>query len=233
MQNTKDLHQQAEWEREKENFVHALQLYEEVIVRYQKEKNYQGIAETLQGKVLTYKHLYLTTQDSVYVHLARSAGQTSLNIVEEYGYTEMRAPSFFRLGEVEDMTHNYQEAAQHYQKALETHIQNTSLDQPDAITGYYRYHLGKVLYPGGKKKEGEEAMKKGLEEIHAAKNSIESDYVAHVWESGALISLAEALMTDKPDEARAYLDQAQTIIHADNRLVIRARQLTQLKGKMV
>ena len=53
-----DLHYKADKLRELEKFDEALKVYDRVIEKYLENKNFAGVAEALQGKVLTYKHIY-------------------------------------------------------------------------------------------------------------------------------------------------------------------------------
>ena len=129
------VHQQAEQERENGNFIKALKLYEEAIVRYQNEKNYQGIVDALQGRFLTYKHLFWQTNDTVFAQIGRMSAQLSLQIAQQKKLP--LAFCYFSLGEAAMLFVDFEKAADDFQQAI-----NSYGDGPHI--GDLHYHLAKL-----------------------------------------------------------------------------------------
>lgn len=221
MKSASDLHRESETAREEDRHLDALKLIEEVIIEYQKERNYKGLVKAVQSRCLIYKHLFLLTNDEVFILLANSDADTSLKIANSYNLHDLFSSSYFRRGEITMIAENYEEAINNYKKALETYIGT------DAEKGDYKYHLGTALYFKGDKKEGKELMLQGLKEIQDNKDQVDS-FVANVWESGCYMRLAEVLKEDEPEKAKKYLELAKKIIDSDERLIIRKRQWEKL-----
>lgn len=218
------LHQQAEAAREEDRLLDALKLYEEVIVRAQEIGDHHRVADTLQGRCLTYKHLFLLTKDKAFAVIAKTAAEASLEIAEHYKIADLYASCHFRLAEIAMLTDNYPAAITSYKKALEVHTGNK------AEYGDYHYHLGEALYKSGKKEEGRAALFAGLKQIHDNRQEVDS-FIANVWESGAHGRIAECLRIDEPAVAREHLELGKQIATEDKRLIIRRRQFAQL-GKL-
>jgi tetratricopeptide (TPR) repeat protein len=220
------IHVEAEAEREKDHLLEALKLLEEAIVGYQKEADYEGLGQALQSRELTYKHLFLVSKNKVFAILAKKDAEASLEINQKYNITSKLGSCYFRLGDVEILFENYEQAAENYQKALDNYSGTKS------EKGDYEYHLGTALGKLGKTEEAEKMMLQGLSEIQ--KNSGEVDiFLTHVWESGCLMRLAELLTEKNRERAKEYLRQAQEIIENDPKLVIRKRQLAEFKKTLV
>jgi tetratricopeptide (TPR) repeat protein len=216
----------AEVERENDHLLEALKLLEEAIIGYQIEKDYEGIAQALQSRELTYKHLFLVSKDGVFALLARKDAETSLEIIQKHNILSRLGSCYFRLGDVEILFENYEQAAANYQKALDSY-QGTNSEKGD-----YKYHLGTALGMLGKTKEAEEIMLQGLSEIQQNRGEVDS-FLTHVWESGCLMRLAELLAEKDLKKAKEYLQQAREIIENDPKLVIRKRQLAEFEKTLV
>lgn len=212
-----NLHQQAETLREQDKHPEALKLYEEVIVAYQKEKNHSGLVEALGGRCLTYKHLFLLTADFSFLNLAKHSALSSLEIAANFKLTEKYYRCYFRLGEMEILSKNYPKAVEYYQKSLSLYPQD------DAEKGDFQYHLGEAQYLNGDKETGLLNLKSGLDKIRQFKDSTDS-FLIHVWESGCLMKLFYFLRD------KNYLIEAENIIDSDPRLIIRKRQLEEIKN---
>jgi tetratricopeptide (TPR) repeat protein len=220
------IHIEAEVEREKDNLLEALKLLEEAIVEYQKEADYEGIAQALQSRELTYKHLFLVSKDEIFAILARKDAEASLEITQKNNLTSRLGSCYFRLGDVEILFENYEQAAENYQKALDNYSGTNS------EKGDYIYHLGTALGKLGKTEEAEKMMLQGLSEIQKNRGEVDA-FLTHVWESGCLMRLAELLTEKNSEKAQEYLRQAQEIIENDPKLVIRKRQLKDFKQTLV
>jgi len=216
------LHEKGGQAREENRHIEALKLLAEAIFQYQVEKNYSGLVGALQDRVLTNKHLFWKTNDLVFAIQAKSDAQASLEVAKLHNLSEKLGSCYFRLGEVAMLFGEYAQAVLYYQKALENY-QGTNCEKGD-----YRYHLGEALYRNGEKEEGKKTMLEGLKEVQ--ENAAEVDpFLAHVWESGCFLRLAELLKDSQPSEAKGYLEKAREIIKTDPKLVIRKRQLEELE----
>lgn len=216
-----DKHAKAEELRESEKFFEALRMYDEVIVGYGKEKNYKKLVEVLQGKVLTYKHLYLRTKRKIYYNLGKKFAKTSLSVAKKHRIVDMYASCYFRLGEMEMEAENMSEAEKYFGKTIEKQ------DKNEAVWGDYIYHLGQIMCDLGKKKEGLRKMRQGMKHIDKFEDKM-NDYVFKVWKSGVLMKIS------KIDEKRRdeYMEKVKKIVYGDKRLVIRRRQFEDLSREM-
>jgi tetratricopeptide (TPR) repeat protein len=218
--NPKEAHENAERFRESDQHLEALQAAEIAIVGYQQQGNYPKLSEVLQTRFLTYKHLFLLTNDMSYAILGKNDTQASLQIALKHHLENMLASCYFSIGEAAMITNDYKAAISKYQQAVEI--------QPDgAQRGDYRYHLGEALYRNGEKQTGKEALYQGLKEIQTNKQGQDS-FATHIWESGCHMRLADLLRTDEPKKAREHLAKFKEIIDTDKRLIIRKRQLAEL-----
>lgn len=219
--NAYELHVKAEVARENDELIKALTLIEEALVAYQKEEDYEGFSQALQSRVLTYKHLFLLTKDSVFAILAKKDAESSLEITQKHNIIARIGSCYFRLGEVAVLFKDYKLAIENYQKALDNYSGSNS------EKGDYRYHLGSALGKLGALERAKETMLKGLLEIQENKGEVDS-FLTHVWESGCYMRLAELLKKSEPEQAKKYLKEAEKIINFDKKLVIRKRQYEEL-----
>jgi len=219
------LHTKAEKLREEDKLLEALKTYEEVIALYQEQKNYAGMIEAIMGRCLTYKHLYLVTDDKSFAIIARNTALSALEIAQEKNMADKIYRCNFRMGEMEMLFDDFKKATQYYEKALS--------DYPvdEAEKGDFQYHLGEAQYKAGLTEAGKKNMLEGLAKIEEHEDTTDS-FAYHVWRSGGYMRLAEALWNDSPEEARQYLKIAGDIIDSDERLIIRKRQVRELKEKL-
>lgn len=218
-----DIHKQAEELREQERFLEALKLYEEVIVECQKGKKYFSLSDSLLGKALTYKHLFLTTNDKSFAILSKKDSESSFEIAENFGVTEILYRCYLSLAESEKLLDNLTKALEYYQKAFDLYPFD------NAEKGRYQYHLGEIEYKTGDKENGLKNLLTGLETIRKFKSETDS-FLINVWETGCLMKLAELLKTDSPADSQKYLSEAEKIIISDPRLLIRKRQLEEFNS---
>jgi TolA-binding protein len=211
-------HHAAERLREGGHFLAALKLYEEVIIGYEKEKNYQRIADAVQGKFLTYKHLFWDSKDRIYAHLARACAKACMDIAKEYDLP--MAFYYFSLGESHMLFNEYKEAKDAYRLSLDAYGDGPHI-------GNIRYHLGEARYRVGETEEGLQDILQGKREIEDKAGELGS-FMKHVWPSGVHLRLADLLRDNNPQESRSQLAQARQIIEKDSRLTLRKRQLETL-----
>jgi tetratricopeptide (TPR) repeat protein len=214
--NIIDLHHQAEKLREQEKFLDALKIYEEVFLKYQAEKNYFGLADSLLGKCLTYKHLWLTNQDPVYIIVAKNTVKSAIKICKIKKVKNLLYRCYFNRAEIYMLQKKYTKAIKYFQKTLD------NFSEKNSETGRFLNHLGEAQYLNGDEKLGLINLKKGLELIRQYASTTNS-FLIHVWETGVLMKLAYFLKDKK------YLSEAENIILSDDRLIIRKRQIEELK----
>lgn len=199
----------------------ALNVLNQAIVKCQEESDYTTLVDVFKDITLTWKHLFLLTEDKVYAALAQKSAETMLSICQEFKLKEKLPTSYFRLGETAMIIDDYKKAINYYKKALKVYVGKLS------EKGDYRYHLGEALYTSGKKERGKKAMLRGLREIRKGAHEWDPFYI-HVWESGVHMRLADLLRDDESEVARKHLEKAKRIAKTDPKLVIRRRQVEEL-----
>src|SRR3989338_1240500 len=219
--SAKEHHRQAEVLRESDRHLEALKELDQAVVLYQEDKDYQGICEALQSRVLTFKHLYFLSKDTAFAIIAQKEAEASLEVAQQHSVGNKLGSCYFRLGEIAMIFDNFPQAIDWYQKALEDY--QGSLSEK----GDYRYHLGEALYKNGQKEEGKKTILAGLDEIQRGAPEVDP-FLVHVWESGLHMKLADLLRDDEPEEARKHLDEARKIADSDQRLIIRRRQIEEV-----
>lgn len=105
--------------REQDKLLESLQTIEEALIILDKENNFQGFADALQVRILTYKHLFYLSKNNSFVLLAQKDAEASLQIAQDHNLYDFIYTCYFRLGEVFMLTNDYQKAAQNYQQALD------------------------------------------------------------------------------------------------------------------
>ncbi len=214
--SVRPLHQKAEKLRESDRLLDALKLYEEVIYKYQDEKNYFGLVEALGGRCLTYKHLFLLSNDYSFRNLGYHSALSSLEIAKYFKVSQKIHRCYFRLGEMEMLANNFLKAENFYKKAF------IKYPKEEAEKGDFQYHLGEAQYRAGKITEGLKNLLDGLKLIEKYESTTDT-FVYHVWRSGCLMRLGELTKNKK------YLEDAQKIINSDPRLIIRKRQIVEFQ----
>lgn len=218
-----DLHYKADKLRELEKFDEALKVYDRVIEKYLENKNFAGVAEALQGKVLTYKHIYARKRNELYLKLATGCAISSLEIINKYKIKDMYASGYFRIGEVCRLSNDYSGAVKNFEKAYKLASKNKE-------RGDYLYHLGEAVYKSGKKILGKRKIIEGMKLIKKDKNRLDG-FVYNVWLSGANLRLGQVFVEEKNEkEANKYINRAKKIIDGDKRLVIRKKQLEEIRS---
>jgi len=216
-----DYHHKSEVAREEDRHLESLQLIEEAFIEYQKENNHEGMARALQSRCLTYKHLFLLSKDKFFAVMGKKDAEASLEIAQLFKLDNVLGSSYFRLGEMSMLFEKYDEAAEFYQKSLDSYT-GTNCEKGD-----YRYHLGEAIYRSGNKEKGIEIILAGLKEIQDNRADVNS-FLANVWESGVYIRLAELSKDSSNEKAREYIEKAKIITDSDPKLIIRKRQVSKL-----
>ena len=82
--SAKEHHRQAEELRESDRHLEALKELDQAVVLYQEDKDYQGICEALQSRVLTFKHLYFLSKDTAFAIIAQKEAEASLEVAQQH-----------------------------------------------------------------------------------------------------------------------------------------------------
>lgn len=218
-----ELHQKAEELRETEKFKEALVVYDKVIEGYLSKENWAGVADALQGKVLTYKHLYARNNKKEYLEMAIGCAKSSFEIVKIYKIEKMKASVNFRLGDVFRLKNDFKKAVLYFSKAYR-------LVKDNKERGDYLYHLGEALYKSGEKTLGKRKINEGIKLIKKDKKKIDP-YIYHVWLSGANMRMAQIYFLEKNKlQFEKYIKRARKIIEKDERLIIRKKQFEEIKS---
>ncbi len=220
-ESAKELQAKAEIQREEDRLVEALQTYDMAILACQTEGNYELLSETIQGKGLTWKHLFLLTGDKSYALIALKDTEAALEIIKNFHLDHKLSRVNFRLGDTYMLFENYTKAIEHYQQSMSLYTGSLS------EKGDFRYHLGEAIAKNGDIDLGKKTMLEGLAEINSGAAELDP-FLIHVWTSGCHMRLAEVLNKVSPEEARQHLQAAKEIIDSDPKLVIRKRQWEEL-----
>jgi len=221
---TNQFHFLAEKYREQDKLFLANIFGHIAIVIYQINHNFIGLSDVYQSLVLIYKHQFLLSKNKKYIKLATKYAKKSLNITLNKNLNNLYS-CYFCLGEIFMLSNDFHKAILNYQKALSLYPKLNS------ERGDYQYHLGEAQYRNGDKKLGLKNLLDGLKIIQENKSKTDS-FLIHVWQSGCYLRLAELLQSNNPSQSQKYLTKADKIISNDPRLIIRKRQLIDLKNKL-
>jgi len=191
---------------------------------YKINREFLNLSDAYQSLVLVYKHKYLLSKKQKFLKLSDKYAQKSFDLSLNKKLNNLYT-CYFRLGEINMLRNKFPSAVQNFQNSLKLYPKNNS------EKGDYQYHLGEAQYRNGDKKSGFKNLLDGLEIIKKYQSKTDS-FLIHVWQSGCLIKLAELLQKDDPSQSQKYLFQADKIISNDSGLVIRKRQLIELKNKL-
>lgn len=220
------LRDQAYVLREEGKTLDALNLYNQALVSYQQQHDYDGILSVLCGRLISWQHLFNREEDKVYAILARKEAESMLAIAEEYGIHDRDYLIHFLLGKSCIFLKKFDCAESEFKQAISLYPQD------NAEKGDWLAHLGEDIYKNGRQEEGERVILEGIQHIQAHQEE-EDSFKINVWISGAYFRLAKILMSDqKIEPAKIYLSKGEEIVLKDPRLVIRKQQLESLKKKI-
>jgi tetratricopeptide (TPR) repeat protein len=206
--------------REEDKLAESLIAFDKAINESIESNNYSNHIEALLGKVLTYKHLFLLYHKASDLNSAIKNVHLALAICRTQKINSQLSVSYFRLGEMNMLSQDYQKAIKNYRQSLKL------FGPPNAEKGDYTYHLGEAVFRSGDSKKGKSLLLKGLKILKKYQSSTDS-FLIHVWLSGCYLRLAELLKSPK------YLTLAQNIIENDDQLIIRKRQLKELSKSVL
>ncbi|MDP2628316.1 MAG: hypothetical protein Q8P15_00265 [Nanoarchaeota archaeon] len=224
----RQLHNQAEMTREKGDFLKALELSDQAMIKYQEENNVSGFAEIQASRFLTLRHLFEKTNDQNYLILAKHSALSAVEIAQKSGNKESLAIPLFNLAKAQETLGELSEAVSSYKEAVENMTNNPPQDQNrPAVLLDMKIHLDTAEYENGDKTALESA-EKDLAELEKAE---EMDYNKHVWTSGGYMRIADMLRKDNFEKAKQHLQKAKEIIDADPELILRKKQWQKLSEK--
>lgn len=213
-----EVQQEADKVREEGRSLIAIDLYNQAIVLYQKEKDFSNMLGALTGRLLSWKHLFYATEDKIYALFVKKEAELMLDVAQEYNLLARLYLIHFLNGTSALLLNDYNSAEKEFSKAVELY------PTEHAEKGDWIAHLGDAMYRNGKKEEGQKTILRGVEIIKDRASQIDS-FLFNVWVSGAYLRLAKLLKTDNPEESQCFLARSKAIIDSDDRLVIRKQQL--------
>lgn len=225
----RELHSQAEQQREKGNFTEALISTDQALVAYLAESDTAGFAEVIASRFLTLRHLYEATENRAYLILAKHEARAAVELSELSEDKSAKIMPLFNLAKAEESLGEHAVAVTTFRQAvklMETHP--PARHSRPAVLADMKVHLGISELKNGDKA----ALGRVNAAIDDLKASEEMQYNKDVWVSGAYLKLAEALAESEPEKARENLAAAKEIIDGNPELSIRAKQWQKLAGKI-
>lgn len=224
------LHKLAEDARERKDFLMALEYTDKATLAYQKDHDFLGLSEVQSSRQSTFKHLYRTTGDKVFLILEKHAAESAVAIAEKSGDKEALGITYHNLGKYYFETKEYEKAVEAFKRAVDNLIQYPSARHSrSSVIADIKGHLYAAEYHTGDKTALDRALG-ALKELEDAQE--ENPYNKNAWLSGAHLRIAEMLAQDNLELARKHLGEARKIIEADKRLVLRKNQLEKLEKKL-
>jgi len=212
--------------REEGRTLEALDLYNQALVDFQQNHDYNGILAALSGRLISWQHLFNHEEDRVYAILARKEAEAILAIAQEHNIHDKDLLIHFLLGKSCIFLKDFKCAEMEFTQTVALCPQD-SAEKGDLLT-----HLGEAIYKNGRPEEGERMILEGVQQIQTHQEG-RDPFTMNVWISGAYIRLAKILMSDqKMEQANIYLSKAEEIILKNPKLVIRKQQLDILKKKI-
>jgi len=219
-------HSQANSLRDEGRLFEALNFYNQAIIGYQKEGNYDRILDALCGRLISWQHLYNDEEDAMYAIFAKKEAETMLAIANEFHLLSRNYIIHFLLGKSSIFLKDFETAESEFRQAIDLYP-NESVEKGD----WFAY-LGEAMYRNGKKAEGISTIMHGIDYMQSRMIEAEALKV-NIWISGAYLRLGKILIFEENiREAKKYLKLGEDIISKDPRLVVRKKQLEQLKKRL-
>lgn len=229
-QEGRRLHRLAEDARESGDFLKALEYTDQATLAYQKDGDLFGLAEVQSSRQSTFKHLYRTTEDKVFLILEKHAAETAVEIAEKCGIKEALGIPYHNLGKYYFEAREYQKAGGAFKRAVENLTQYPSTRHSRAsVVADIKGHRAASEYHAGDKT----ALDRALNALTELENSEEpNSYNKNAWVSGAHLRIAEMVSQDNLELAKKHLEEARRIIESDESLILRKNQLEKLEKKL-
>ncbi len=221
------LHARAEEAREAGKFLEALEYTDCATLAYQKDGDLLGLAEVQSSRQSTFKHLYRSTGDPVFLTLEKHAAEAAVEIAEKCGISEAVGIPYHNLGKYYSEVKEYEKAAEYFKKAIENlkKYPDNHHGRASVIADIAGHQYAAEYHTGDKT-----ALDRALQALEDLQNSDESStYNKNAWVTGAHIRIAEMLVTDNPELAKKHVEEAQKILDSDNRQILRKEQLEKLR----
>lgn len=225
----RDLHGQAAKARETEQFIDSLSLSDQSLFAYDADGDELGFSEGIACRSITLRVYANLHSSKRLLTLAKYEMMAAVDLARQSGKADALAVPLFQLANLQKELREFTEAVATYKEAVEK-IESIPPQTHDraSVKADFRLHLATCEYLNGDKS----AKDRALEALKELESSDESDkYSKDVWVSGGYMHLAEALMSDEPDQAREYLSKAKEIIDANSDLILRSKQWSQLSEK--
>jgi tetratricopeptide (TPR) repeat protein len=224
------LHGLAEQARESGNFIKALEYTDQAALAYQQDSDLLGLAEVQSSRQSTFKQLYRTTGDPVFLIFEKHAALAAVEIAQKSGQPEALGIPYHNLGKYYFEAKDYKRAVQAFNNAVKSLTSHPLGRHTRAsVIADIRGHLFAAQYWAGDKTALDRALQ-ALEDLRKAPE--ESSYNKNVWISGAHLRIAEMISTDNPSLSAQHLASARKIITSDQRLILRKSQLERLENKI-
>jgi tetratricopeptide (TPR) repeat protein len=224
----RQLHQQALAAQENGDYLGALKLEMEALLTYSGDGDDAGYAEALAMEVLTLNMIGDRTGNRDFYILAMHIAMASLELAEKAKAPTQIALAHGAVGRVMDRAEKFEEAASHFDKAVE--IFSQTAESQKSVIADFKNHAATSRLNGGQLDQEQVALA-ALAELEQTGDA--SDYELKVWKSGGLMRLATGMgRNGKMDEAKKYLAQAEEVIIGDEALKVRREQIATLKQKL-
>lgn len=211
----RQVHGKAEEARLGGNLEKALELIDQALVTYQKEKDIVGFTEGLASKVLTLRQLHESTNDPNYLILAKHTAASSVEIAQTSGNKESLALPLENLARIYGELGDWSKAVETYREAVKNQEENPLPNhRRPALLLEMKAALAVFEYMNGDKKALAKA-EKFAEEILKVDDPAPWDQ--HAWYALSLMKMAGALKETKGDlkQIKDYLGKAKQIIDSD------------------
>ncbi len=214
---------QAEQARERGDFKRSLELLSNAVTKTFDERKYEKLVDITASEALIYRHLFASTGIKDYLILAKHSAMASVEIARKLNDPTALCVSLYNAGKIQEDLQELELALKSYKEAIEQNI-----DRP-AMVAEMKTRLAVLEFKQG----DSSAMDRFESALSELKSSNDKDnYAKAVWESGAYMHMAEALIETDKDKAKQFLSEAEKVIASDMRLKLRKEQLEKLKTKL-
>lgn len=197
------------------------------IIKSEKIGYHHGFLHGLFNKGTIWKILSRQEQSRNFAQLARWCFLQAVEYAQNNNLAEEeKIHAKFLLGQAEVELGHYQKAVDLYQESFDFYSQHP---RSQAHTGDVQRHLGTALAKSGKIKEGVENISQALEKIRQLDDK--DEFANRVWETGALLSLAEIYQDTDKEKAKSLTKEAWEIAKKHN-LTIRKQEAERLLNSL-
>lgn len=225
----RSLHGQASEAQEKGDYLIALKLEDEAMVAYQVDNDGAGFAEILAMRLLTLNMMGDKTSDKRYYILASHEANASLDLAELAGEKQQIALAHGALGRALDRAEKFEAAADHFDQTVTILSQTEGGHNRRAVIADFKNHAATSRLAAGKPDQEQVALE-ALKELEKAGDATEHEL--GVWKSGGYMRLALGMFKNsKSEEAKKYLDIAETVVRGSEDQKVRLEQIMTMRQK--